>query len=183
MKYTINYSENSHLWKMEDIAAEHGYKKTSDCYWTQIFENESGDMIITIREDECNNPIAEMEAIFNPAKENAEEKPATMHKSVFTVGLFDKDTEHQEISVSDAKIRVSEILIEKFGVFAFTMIECSGVYRMASTDRIVFEPSIRVEIVTDEELTSADAIIQELKAALNQESIMHEISTADIYFK
>lgn len=114
---------------------------------------------------------------------DAEEKPATMHKNIFTVGLFDKDTEKQEISTDDAKEKIAEILIEKFDIFAFTMLECSGYYRMQSTGRIVAEPSIRIEIVTDEELTAADAIIQELKAALNQESIMHEISTAEIYFK
>lgn len=106
-----------------------------------------------------------------------------MIKNQFTIGLFDKDTEQQEIATPEAKEKIAEILIGKFGIFAFTMIECSGVYRMASSGRIVFEPSIRVEIATDEELTEADAIIGELKEALNQESIMHEVSTANIYFK
>ena len=106
-----------------------------------------------------------------------------MIKNQFTIGLFDKDTEKQEINTPEAKNLIAEILIEKFGIFAFTMIECSGVYRMASTGRIVFEPSIRVEIVTDEELTEADAIIGNLKEALNQESIMHEVSSENIYFK
>ncbi len=113
----------------------------------------------------------------------AEEKPATMHKNIFTVGLFDKDTERQEISLPEAEILIANTLIDKFGIFAFTMLECSGVYKMASTGRIVFEPSIRIEIATDDELTTADAIIHELKVVLNQESIMHEISTANIYFK
>lgn len=106
-----------------------------------------------------------------------------MVKNQFTIGLFDKDTEKQEINTPEAKNLIAEILIEKFGIFAFTMIECSGVYRMASSGRIVFEPSIRVEIATDEELTEADAIIGNLKEALNQESIMHEVSKEHIYFK
>lgn len=83
----------------------------------------------------------------------------------------------------EAKEKVAEILIEKFDIFAFTMIECSGYYRMQSTGRIVAEPSLRIEIATDDELTAADAIIGELKETLNQESIMHEIATAEIYFK
>lgn len=106
-----------------------------------------------------------------------------MKKNLFTVGLFDRDTEKQEISTPEAKEKVAEILIEKFDIFAFTMIECSGYYRMQSTGQIVAEPSLRIEIATDDELTAADAIIGELKEALNQESIMHEIATAEIYFK
>lgn len=106
-----------------------------------------------------------------------------MVKNQFTIGLFDKDTEKQEIQTNEAKNLIAEILIEKFGIFAFTMIECSGVYRMDSSSRIVFEPSIRVEIATDEELTEADAIIGNLKEALNQESIMHEVNKEHIYFK
>ena len=106
-----------------------------------------------------------------------------MIKNQLTIGLFDKDTEQQEVQTNEAKNLIAEILIGKFGIFAFTMIECSGVYRMASSGRIVFEPSIRVEIASDEELTEADAIIGELKEALNQESIMHEVSSENIYFK
>lgn len=105
-----------------------------------------------------------------------------MVKNQFTIGLFDKDTEKQEINTPEAKNLIAEILIEKFGIFAFTMIECSGVYRMASSGRIVFEPSIRVEIASDDEI-AADDIIEELKDALNQESIMHEVSKEHIYFK
>lgn len=105
-----------------------------------------------------------------------------MYKNQLTIGLFDKDTEQQEVNTPEAKNIIAEILIGKFGIFAFTMIECSGVYKMASTGRIVFEPSIRVEIATDDEL-AADDIIDELKAALNQESIMHEVSKEHIYFK
>ena len=54
---------------------------------------------------------------------------------------------------------------------------------MNSTGAIIQEANIRVEIATDEELTAADGIIGELKERLNQETIMHEISEANIYFK
>lgn len=63
------------------------------------------------------------------------------------------------------------------------MYECAGVYKMNSTGAIIQEASIRVEIATDEELTAADGIIGELKERLNQESIMHEVTEANIYFK
>ena len=106
-----------------------------------------------------------------------------MVKNQLTIGLFDKNTEKQEIQTDEAKNLIAKILIEKFEVFAFTMIECSGVYKMASSGRIVFEPSIRVEIATDEELTIIDEIIKELKNKLNQECIMHEASQEYIYFK
>ncbi len=106
-----------------------------------------------------------------------------MYKNQFTIGLFDKDEEKQIIAAGDAENIISELLINKYDIFAFTMVHCSGVYKMQSTGKIVFEPSIRVEIATDEELTAADAIITDLKIALNQESIMQETTTANIYFK
>lgn len=105
-----------------------------------------------------------------------------MVKNQLTIGLFDKNTEQQEIATSEAKNIIAKVLIEKFEIFAFTMIECSGVYRMASSGKIVFEPSIRVEIASDDEIAAND-IIEELKDALNQESIMHEVSKEHIYFK
>lgn len=105
-----------------------------------------------------------------------------MIKNQLTIGLFDKNTEKQEIQTNEAKTIIANILIDKFNIFAFTMIECSGVYRMASSGRIVFEPSIRVEIASDDEI-AADDVIKELKDALNQESIMHEVSKEHIYFK
>ena len=104
-----------------------------------------------------------------------------MKKYSFTVGLFDKDTEKQRIESPEAKATISDILINQFDIFAFTMLDCSGVYRMQSTGAIVFEPSIRIEIATDDDLPAAD-IISELKAALNQETIMIEQETKDIYF-
>jgi len=106
-----------------------------------------------------------------------------MIKNIFTIGLNDKDKEIQIIETEKAKENIAEILIGKFGIFAFTMYECAGVYRMNSTGAIIQEASIRVEIATDEELTAADAIIETLKETLNQETIMHEISEANIYFK
>lgn len=106
-----------------------------------------------------------------------------MTKTLLTIGLNDKNTERQEIETGAAKNIIANILLNQFNIFAFTMFECSGVYKMESTGNIIFENSIRVEIATDDELTTADAIIAELKKELNQESIMLEKETKEIYFK
>lgn len=106
-----------------------------------------------------------------------------MTKTLLTIGLNDKDTEQQKIESPEAKNIIANILLNQFNIFAFTMFECSGVYKMESTGHIVFENSIRVEIATDDELTEADAIIAELKKELNQESIMMEKETKEIFFK
>ena len=106
-----------------------------------------------------------------------------MIKNILTIGLFDKNSEKQEITTPQAKEIISKILINDFDIFAFTMMDCNGVYKMSSTNNIVCEPSIRVEIATNEIIPEIDGIIEALKTALNQESIMHELATAEIYFK
>ena len=106
------------------------------------------------------------------------------YENHLTVGLFDKNTEKQEINTNAAKTIISNILINDFNIFAFTMIDCNGVYRMASTNNIVFEPSIRIEIATDNEIENEiEGIITALKTALNQESIMHKEMISNINFR
>ena len=96
-----------------------------------------------------------------------------MFKYLLTIGLNDKDTLRQEIESAAAKKMIAGILLNDFEIFAFTMIECSGVYKMNSGE-IVFENSIRLEIVNDGEIKSIPAILAALKSALNQECIMIE---------
>lgn len=108
----------------------------------------------------------------------------TMYEHFLTIGLFDKDSEKQEITTESAKDFISETLIEKFDVFAFTMIDCHGVYKMQSTSAIVKEPSIRIEIAAEAELTkwAVYRIIKELKRGLNQESVMYKMVESEIDF-
>lgn len=106
-----------------------------------------------------------------------------MIKNVLTIGLNDKDTELQIIQTSDAKKMIADLLINEYDVYAFTMIDCEGVYKMASSGNIIRETSIRVEIVTDEMPANIDMMINALKVTLNQESIMQEIHESNIYFK
>ena len=105
-----------------------------------------------------------------------------MYKYQFTVGLNDKDSEKQEIKTSDAKNIISNILLNDFEIFAFTMIDCYGVYKMQSTGAIVQEASVRIEIASDEQIPELN-IIDALKKALNQESIMIVTSEAEINFR
>ena len=76
-----------------------------------------------------------------------------MYEHFLTVGLFDKDSERQEIKTETAKDLISEILINDFNIYAFTMIDAVGVYKMNSTGAIVKEPSIRIEIAAETDLT------------------------------
>lgn len=104
-----------------------------------------------------------------------------MKKYLMTIGLFDKETEKQEIETDAARDIIAYLLIDEFNIFAFTMFDCYGVYKMASTGAIIREPSIRVEIATDDELKTG-AIIEQIKKALNQESVMLETEVKNIEF-
>lgn len=97
-----------------------------------------------------------------------------MYKHILTIGLNDKIEKVQIIPTDAAIETITNTLIRKYGIFAFTMTECKGVYQMDSDGTIVRENSIRVEIVEDTFTTNYKAIIAELKELLNQESIMFE---------
>ena len=99
-----------------------------------------------------------------------------------TIGLNDKDTLRQEIATNSAKKMIADLLLNDYNIYAFTMIDCSGVYKMNSGE-IVFENSIRLEIVNDCEIKMIQGIINTLKFALNQECIMLETAAdRDIQF-
>lgn len=127
-------------------------------------------------EDEASEPEA-MENVTEKAEE-------IMHEYILTIGLNDRVTEKQEISNEAAKRMISEILINKYGIVAFTMMDCYGVYKMNSTGRIIQEPSIRIEIATFEPMNNIDEIIRVIKDSehLNQESIMKKYQVSNISF-
>lgn len=104
-----------------------------------------------------------------------------MKKYTFTIGLFDKDTEKQEIKTSLARTMLDHMLLESFGIFAYTCWECSGVYVMQSTGEIIHEPSLRIEIASDEAIPAADIVVG-IKRLLNQETVMLEVSESNIQF-
>lgn len=69
MKIEIAYTENIQLWRLEALATTHGYEKTDDCYWVQIFRGKNGDSIVTTREDGelISDPVARLAAILDDA--------------------------------------------------------------------------------------------------------------------
>ena len=106
-----------------------------------------------------------------------------MFEYQLTVGLFDKDTQTQKIDTNAARHIIADTLINNYNVYAFTMIDCNGVYKMASTGNIVHEPSIRIEIASDDDITNGiKSAINDLKVKLNQESIMFKLLTSEIEF-
>ena len=74
MKIKITYTENNELWAIARLAKENGYTKTDDCYWTQIYRNENGDEIVTVREDENAvdaDPVETLKKVLANAEETA----------------------------------------------------------------------------------------------------------------
>ena len=106
----------------------------------------------------------------------------TMTKTTMVIGLNSQMTEKQEISTDEAKNLVSELLIEGYGFIGLTMTECEGVYKMKSTGDLIYEKSLKIELVTDEDIDNINVIIKELKYLLDQESIMVEVEHKRIAF-
>ena len=95
-----------------------------------------------------------------------------MYEYQLTIGLFDKDTEKQEIGTLEAKNIIKEIIVDNNNLMC-TLFECEGCYRMNSTGRVVSEPSIRVEIAYNTNIDDMiDGIAHTLAMYLNQESVM-----------
>lgn len=108
-----------------------------------------------------------------------------MYENHLTIGLFDRRTKKQEINTEKAKALISNVLINHYGIYAFTMIDCNGVYKMQNSGVVVREPSIRIEIASDEPIKELKEIIRVLKhkRMLNQESIMHKEMVSEISFR
>lgn len=90
MKYEIIYTKNEDLWKMEKIAKSHGYKKTQECYWVQIFEDTNGNHIVMTREDGelFSNPCDRLEAMLEETA--PEEDPEVAAEEAQQESPFDK---------------------------------------------------------------------------------------------
>lgn len=95
------------------------------------------------------------------------------------VGLNDKDSKKQEISIERAKEKVIEILTNN-NINGLTLYIVNGVFKHED-GQIVFEKSLKVELIEVEEKEVLKSI-QELKKALNQESILLEKEKKEIKF-
>lgn len=89
------------------------------------------------------------------------------NKFTFYVGLNDKDSKIQEISIIEA-YKMVEKTINKY-TDGCTIFEAKGIYKHQDGS-VVYENTLRIEVlfINDEE---AHAIVNEIKLKLNQESI------------
>lgn len=95
------------------------------------------------------------------------------------IGLNDKDSKKQEVSTRRAKEEVIKILNDN-NITGLTMYEVMGVFKHEDGS-VVFEKSLKVELLEVEEVDVLRSI-QELKKALNQESILLEKEKKEINF-
>lgn len=103
----------------------------------------------------------------------------TMIKYNIYIGLNDKDSKKQIVSTRRAREEVIKILNNN-NINGLTMYEVMGVFKH-ETGEVVFEKSLKVELLEvreDEVLKS----INELKTALNQESILLEKEVKEVNF-
>ena len=95
------------------------------------------------------------------------------------IGLNDKDSKKQEVSTRRAKEKTIKILNNN-NITGLTIYEVTGVFKH-DTGEVVYEKSLKVELmeVKKEEVLKS---IEELKKALNQESIMLEEEEKKVNF-
>ena len=95
------------------------------------------------------------------------------------IGLNDKDSKKQEVSTRRAKQEVIKILNNN-NITGLTMYEVTGVFKHED-GTITFEKSLKVELL---EVKKEDVLrsIEELKKALNQESILLEKEEKEVNF-
>lgn len=76
-RYT--YKTNRELWDAENRAKENGFAKTADCYWTQLFRNDStGEEVALTREDNEESTVAAAFVSTESAQTNAEKIAAAL---------------------------------------------------------------------------------------------------------
>lgn len=95
------------------------------------------------------------------------------------IGLNDKDSKKQEVSTRRARQEVIKILNNN-NITGLTMYEVMGVFKHED-GTLTFEKSLKVELmeVEEEEVLKS---IEELKKALNQESILLEKEKKEVNF-
>lgn len=95
------------------------------------------------------------------------------------IGLNDKDSKKQIVSTRRAKEKTIKILNDN-NITGLTLYEVTGVFKH-ETGEVVFEKSLKVELL---EVNKNEVLksIEELKTALNQESILLEIEKKEVNF-
>lgn len=121
MKYEIVYTSNAHIWAIEDVAAAHGYTKTQECYWVQIFEDGNGNAIVCTRDDgELNrDPVQLLANMLDPqpveetTEETQEEKEMTVYEKMMEELEARKDRSAWDKGVTLYAVELVEELEER----------------------------------------------------------------------
>lgn len=96
-----------------------------------------------------------------------------MNKTTLYIGLNDKDTKAQKIDTLEAVKIVTNIITDQAD--GGTIYNATGIYKH-DDGTIVIENTLRVELI-DAEPRAIARIIDTVKAALNQESIIKQTET------
>lgn len=91
-----------------------------------------------------------------------------MNKYTLSIGLNDKDTKKQRISTIEAYKIIENVIVEELG--GGSIFEGRGIYKHENGD-VVIENTLSVELFECEKTTVLN-VIEVLKKALNQESII-----------
>ena len=103
-----------------------------------------------------------------------------MTRYTLTIGLYDKDTKRQKISLDIAKRLVSDLIIDTLGYG--TIHDGAGIYTHTNGD-VVVEPSIIVFYDgSKEDENRINDLAWRVKKVLNQESIMLEKTVVNVAF-
>ena len=101
-----------------------------------------------------------------------------MKKYTLNIGLNDKDTKRQEISTAAAVDLISKAAAAVFP--GITVYAGKGIYKHEN-GVIVYENTLIVDVITDNESGIHD-LISYAKKALNQESILLQVTDINIMF-
>ena len=179
-KIKISYTTNKQIWKIERTAAEHGYTKTSDCYWAQIFSAEDGSEIITSREKSASgDPVAELISALD-ANQEAQDTAEIMKQAGALelpqrVALYVPGTQGTATATDNAAQveRVARAFSRWFGgataqeSTGFWMSDSAGLVRESVT--IVFAACTAEQL--REHLPDVLQLAQQIKAEMQQEAV------------
>lgn len=183
----ISYTTNEQIWKIERTAAEHGYTKTSDCYWAQIFRAEDGSEIITSREESASgDPVAELISALvsnQEAQDTAEiMKQAGALELPQRVALYVPSTTDTD-KPTDNAAQVERVARAFCGWFGGATAQQSAGYWLSDTAGLVREAVTIVYAACTaaqlrEHLPDVLQLAQQIKAEMQQEALSIQIDEA-----
>lgn len=181
----ISYTTNKQIWKIERTAAEHGYTKTSDCYWAQIFRAEDGSEIITSREESASgDPVAELISALD-ANQEAQDTAEIMKQAGALelpqrVALYVPGT--QDINhATDNAAQVERVAREFCGWFGGATAQQSAGYWISDNAGLVREATTIVYAACTadqlrERLPDVLTLAQQIKQDMAQEAVSVELN-------